>query len=209
MTEVEEINEYVLHLEFDLQQISTSLRYDITRYDSKHHDISHCRESVLQRTGKFAGAYHLGRNAKIYVNIKATYTWEIKKNNLPEKLDIAIDPGFTIVDLVFVSAPAGNSRQSALSLFDKESAGNIFRNWQLNGSPEVKIVPGKEPQNEEEAIATFSVHPQVFEVVDDNASWQLSGYLSIQQNNLETLKPVTRVYIFDPTVVVGTGGDEW
>ncbi|SNS67835.1 MULTISPECIES: hypothetical protein [unclassified Azospirillum] len=209
MSETEQIKEYVLHLEFDLQQKSTCLRYDITIYDPACHDISHCRESVLQKTGKFAGTYHLEKNSKMHVNIQATYSWEFIRNNFEENQGIVINPGFTVTDLVFVSVPAGNIRQSALSLFKVESAGIITNDWQPMDEPNVKIMPSKENQEKDNAVATISMYPKVFDVVDGDAVWQLSGYLSVQQKNLETQELFTRVYIFDPTVVVGTGGDDW
>jgi hypothetical protein len=199
MTSEDEAKTYTLTLAFDLRQISTALQFDIHLDDAP----------TMKRTGRAAGAYQLDLNDQIAIKIAASFNPE---TTLPDAISIQ--------DLILVCTPVNRVHQSDLSPFFSDTAGILLRNWerQEDGAVTNELL---DQTAEPTATTNFTLSGPTTEglVPDANdtprglvvkaltGEWQISGYLSVRVTGVEASQSFSRVYDFDPTVIVGTGGE--
>lgn len=173
---------YTLSLEFDLRQVSTALRYDI-KYEN---------QSVLQQFGQRAGCYLLDKDSLVEVVITVYYGASM------QPVDIVVR------DLILISMPGGNPHQQQLSPFALSTAGIILNDWDRLEVTDVAVGVG----SVQDQTVSVTMAPKTLTVIDADGMWQLSGYVSAQAFDVAPGADLTRVYSFDPTVIVGTGGDD-
>lgn len=193
MTDDTKPSTYTLTLAFDLDQISTALQFQISKNGLP----------ALQTTGAAAGAYKMSKGDQVVVEIIATFDPQTTSAD-----------SISIQDLIVVSMPANGVHQTDLSPFVATSAGLFLQNW-VEQDDDNAGGPLRPPPSSRgfvrfalNAPMTPDVVPASLLVTADKGQWQVSGYLSVLVKGLAGVAPFSRVYGFDPTVIVGTGGED-
>lgn len=191
MTNEPEPSIYTLTLGFDLQQVSTALQFEI-RKDGL---------PTLQMVGPAAGAYKLSKGDQVVIEIIASFD--------PQTTSAE---AISVQDLILVSMPANGAHQADLSPFVPTSAGLFLQGWisQDDGKVDGPLRPPPSPNT---AFIRFvlgqqgasGLIPAPLLVTASEGQWQVSGYLSVLVGETAASTPFSRVYGFDPTVIVGTG----
>ncbi|MEA1676281.1 hypothetical protein [Nitrospirillum sp. BR 11163] len=179
-------NIQVLQLTFDAQQMGAPLQ----------HEIKVDGVSSLQTAGRFAGSYILFYGQEMQIKVTAYCDAEVS---------------IQLMDLALISTPVNVASMKPLydlSPYDTNSAGYIIRDWKPSEGPSpgnfrrhLDSLPSSDPQ-----VKYFeAAHRPLITV--PNGLWQVSGYLSVKVSGLPDTDPYCRVYTFDPSVVVGGGGN--
>lgn len=172
---------YTLVLTFDARQTNTTLQFDILEGFT----------SAITTSGPNAGAYCMNQGDTLGIQIVVTIgTGSLLQNNI------------LLQDLTLVCMPAAGIDQADLSPYDSENAGVSLAQW----SPPV-VEPTPDPTVQQ---LVFTANNSLAVVVA-KGQWNLTGYLSakIVTTGGNAVGPKCRVYRFDPTVIVGGGGDDF
>jgi len=184
-----------LHIQFDAKQRTQALQYSFMLADEPIEGHPLAGRPAKTYIGEFAGCFQFQKNDSIQMGVTMT---NFEKDQEQIKVH-----GFEIVSLDLISLPDTTWKQNFLSPFDEEHACLHFVEWD-------NAVKRTNTDHENEIVSRTCEHKGGnLKVKATTGCWRLSGFLSVKIDATinGARSKTSRVYSFDPEVIVGDGED--
>lgn len=176
------MTDYTLQLNFDIRQITQTLRYKFTN-DNNSQKVKKLKE------GPLAGTFNFQQGDKLSINVIAA-----SSASEGEDGPASVIKDFKIVDCTLISI--AQELKKDLSLFDANNASAYLTDF-----TEASPINGPETPD----VRYMSSHSiTALTVQSKSGQWKLSGFLSVVITTMDN-QSYPQLYFFDPESTSGTG----